>query len=111
MKSTRGQVNNTLSHTHSTHSVDFTAHTIHGLPDRQTGRQKKVVAWKLIKKGSGGGGGGFFLACEDLGRMFNYSPPVLFLFFVVVFRTGGWLMHTNSTLYARISPQWISELR
>ena len=78
MKSTRGQVNNTLTHTHSTHSVDFTAHTIHGLPDRQTGRQKKVVAWKLIKKGSGGGGGGFFLACEDLGRMFDHSPPALF---------------------------------
>ena len=34
--------------------------------------------------------GGYFLACKDLGRMFD---------------------HTNSTLYARISPQWISELR
>ena len=35
--------------------------------------------------GGGGGGGGFFLACEDLGRMFDHSfPHALFFFFFVV---------------------------
>ena len=31
--------------------------------------------------GGGGGGGGFFLACEDLGRMFNHSFPACDFFF------------------------------
>ena len=34
--------------------------------------------------GGGGNGGAFFLACEDFGRMLNYSFPAwpfLFLFF------------------------------
>ena len=34
----------------------------------------------------------------------NHSPPVLFL-------SGDPLVRTSSTLQARISPQWLSELR
>ena len=33
-----------------------------------------------------------------------HSPPALFFLL-------KWLAHTNSTLYAMISPQWLSELR
>ena len=32
-------------------------------------------------------------------------------FFVVVVGSGNQLAHTNSTLWTRISPQWLSELR
>ena len=35
-----------------------------------------------VNGGGGGGGGGFFLACEDLGRMFNYSFPSDAFFFL-----------------------------
>ena len=34
-----------------------------------------------------------------------HSPPALLFF------SGDYLAHTNSTVYARISPQWLSELR
>ena len=33
-----------------------------------------------------------------------HFPPAFFL-------SGDWLVHTYSTLYARISPQWLSKLR
>ena len=52
-------------------------------------------------------GGGFFLACEDFGRMFDNSLPGLRFFFL----SGDYLAHTKSTLSARISPQWLTELR
>ena len=39
-------------------------------------RPPHVFAW------GGGGGGGFFLACEDLGRMFNKSFPACAFFFL-----------------------------
>ena len=56
------------------------------------------VSYKGLYKGCGGLVG-FFLACGELGRMLDYSfPPCA--------RT-----HTKSFLYARISPQWLSELR
>ena len=52
---------------------------------------------------------GFFLASEDLGRMFGHS----FLACAVKKeeKNGDKLAHTNSTLYTRISPQWLSEPR
>ena len=34
--------------------------------------------------GGGGGGSGFFLACEDLGRMFDHSAPACAFFFFLV---------------------------
>ena len=36
--------------------------------------------------GGSGGGGGFFLACEDLGRMFNHSFPAYVFFFLFFFK-------------------------
>ena len=42
-----------------------------------------------------GGGGGFFLACEDLGIIFDHSFPTCAFFF---FLSGDYLAHTNSTL-------------
>ena len=39
-----------------------------------------------VNGGGGGGGGGFFLACEDLGRMFNHSFPACTLFFLLFFK-------------------------
>ena len=35
----------------------------------------------------------------------NHSPPTVY------FSSEGQLVHTNATLSARISPQWLSELR
>ena len=61
-----------------------------------------------ICKGSihSGGGGDLFLARKDLGRMFDYSsPPAIFFFF---FLSGDLLARTNSTPYAKISPQWLT---
>ena len=49
-----------------------------------------------------GGGFFFFFFCKDLRRMLNHSFPVSF--FCVC-------LHANSTLHARIGPQWLSELR
>ena len=60
-----------------------------------------------------GGGCGFFLAWKDLGRMFGHSFPRL-RFFSCLLRfcfKRYYLEHTSSTLYTRISPQWLSELR
>ena len=42
------------------------------------------------------------------------SPSALFKLFILFFYSslsGDSLTHTNSTLYARNSPQWLSELR
>ena len=50
-------------------------------------------------------GAGFFLACKDFGRMFYHSFLAFFFFF---FQCGDQLAHTNSTLCARISLQWLS---
>ena len=56
------------------------------------------------------GGGGLILAGEDFGRMIDHSfLACIFLFFS--FLSGDQLTRTNSTLYARISPQWLSKLR
>ena len=52
---------------------------------------------------------GFFLACEDFARMFDHEESRSFFF--GLFSSGDLLALTNSTLYARISPQWLSELR
>ena len=54
---------------------------------------------------------GFFLTCEDFGGRSDdlFPPSALFLF---SFFIGDHLTHTSSTfLSARISPQWLSELR
>ena len=53
----------------------------------------------------------FFLACEDLGRKFDHSFPASAFFSFLFLLSGNYLAHTNSTLYARISPQWLGELR
>ena len=55
--------------------------------------------------------GGFFLTCLDLGRMFDNSFPAYVFFLLLFLFSGGSVEHTNSTLYARISPQWLSKLR
>ena len=52
-----------------------------------------------------GGGGGFFLTRFFLDH--SFSACAFFLFF----SSGDKHAHTYSTLYARISPQWLSELR
>ena len=55
----------------------------------------------------------FFLACEDFGRMFDHSfpacplPPPFFFFFEVEIS----LRTLIPLFYARIGPQWLSELR
>ena len=51
--------------------------------------------------------GGFFVA-RILGGRFIDSFPTCPIF---SFLNGDQLVHTNSTLYARIGPQWLSELR
>ena len=56
-----------------------------------------------------GGGGGFFLACEDLGRMFDNSFPACAFFFL--FPKVEISSRTLFPLFARISPPWLSELR
>ena len=49
-----------------------------------------------------------FPACEDYGRMLGYSfHACAFL----CFKGEDYLTHTNCTLLARISPQWLRELR
>ena len=51
---------------------------------------------------------GFFRACKNFGRMFNpFLPAPFFLFFEV--ETSSWTL--IPLFYARISPQWLSELR
>ena len=51
--------------------------------------------------------GGFFLTCNDFGRMFDHSfTACAFLF--LFFWSGDYLAHANSSLYARISPQWLT---
>ena len=47
--------------------------------------------------------------------MFDYSfsacpPPPPFFFLFLFLLSGDQLEHTNSTLYARINPQWLSKL-
>ena len=39
------------------------------------------------------------------------SPPALSFFFFLFFKDGDQLAHTDSTLQARISLQWLSERR
>ena len=56
-------------------------------------------------------GGGSFLAYEDSGRMFYHSLPAC-AFFFFFFRERETISRTLLPLiYARISPQWLSELR
>ena len=65
---------------------------------------------------------GFFPIVSDLGRMSTiyFLPALLFLqFFFLLnlllfssfFLSGDLLGHANSTLYAMIGPQWLSEMR
>ena len=61
----------------------------------------------VLSGGGGGGGGGFFLSCEDLGRMFDHSFPACAFFFKVEISS----LTLISLSYARISPQWLNELR
>ena len=63
--------------------------------------------------GGGGAGGGFFFFFNNL-RGFGenvraFTSRLRFFFFF--FRSGDRLAHANFTLYARISPQWLSKLR
>ena len=51
------------------------------------------------------GGGGFYRTVRIWGE--GLSIPCLRIFL----RNGDQLAHTNSTLYARICPQWLGELR
>ena len=56
-------------------------------------------------------GGGFVIACEDVGRRLpHYSPSALYvsLFFFKLYISSRTLI---STLYARMDPQCLSELR
>ena len=63
--------------------------------------------------------GAFSSRAKIFGRMFDNSFPacavfvvvVVVCFFVSLFRSGDQLAYTYSNLYARISPQWLSELR
>ena len=50
-------------------------------------------------------GGGGVLACKDLGKVWQFILHLCFLL------CGDLLAHNNSTLWARTSPKWISELR
>ena len=50
---------------------------------------------------------GFFPSLQE----FGWFIPHLCVFFVFYAYNGDQLAHINSTLYARISPQWLSELR
>ena len=43
-------------------------------------RRQKSAPGDSAGRATGGGGGGFFLACEDLGRMFDNSFPVCAFF-------------------------------
>ena len=46
-----------------------------------------VLVFILIPFGGGdggGGGSGFFLACENFGRMFDHSPPALFIYLFIL---------------------------
>ena len=82
--------------------------------------QKLTKSEPCLKKKKGWGWGGrhyrtaligvFFLATRIFGEGFGdafSACAFLFLFFI----SGDQLAHTNSTLYARIGPQWFSELR
>ena len=57
------------------------------------------------------GGGGFFLAVGMLGEGSSIPRLRFFFFFSSSFFSGDQLAHTNSTLSARMGPQWLSELR
>ena len=41
--------------------------------------------------------------------MNQYPPPPILIFFIFFLFTGNQLVHTDSALQARISPQWLSE--
>ena len=54
----------------------------------------------------GGGYGVFFFAAKTFGEGAAFhSPPAFYCL------SGDQLAHANSTLYASIGPQWLSELR
>ena len=53
-------------------------------------------------------GGGLIIARGDLERVFDHWFPACVFF---CFLSGHYVAHTNSTFYARISTQWLSELR
>ena len=55
--------------------------------------------------------GGFFLPCEDFGRMFDHSFPARTVCFFSGEGGVETIAHSNFTLYARISPQWLNELK
>ena len=60
---------------------------------------------KITDKNSSGG---FFLSEQTLGEgSAMHFLPVPFFFF----SSEDQLVHTNYTLYARIGPQWLSQLR
>ena len=50
--------------------------------------------------------GGFLLTCQESGGKFDDSLPAS-----AYFPSGDQLAHTNPTLQARVSQQWISELK
>ena len=55
----------------------------------------------------------FFSQSWIMGEIFDESIPACAsgVFCVFFFLSGDQLAHTNSTFYARISPQWLSESR
>ena len=66
-------------------------------------QSQEVGQWQPVP------GDGIFLAARIWGEgSVIHSKPTLFFFF---FLSGDQLAHTNSTLYARIGPQWLSKLR
>ena len=71
--------------------------------------QTLPLASGLVK--CGGGVGGFFLACEDLGRMFDHSFPACASFFYVYFFEVEISSRTLIPLFMPGSVQWLTELR
>ena len=72
-----------------------------------TGRQAARVT---VLRGTNGSGG-FFLEYENI---FHESIPACAFVVVVVVVfvvSGDQFAHINATLYARVNPQWLSELR
>ena len=68
-----------------------------------------VVDWALVNHQQATVRG-FLLASMVLGKRFGESFPAGRLFSIFFLLSGDYLAHTNSTLYARIGPQWFSEL-
>ena len=56
-----------------------------------------------------GTGDGFFLACKNFGGRFDESFLVCTVFVCACVLIGDQVVHTSSTVQARISPQWFQQ--